>query len=132
MGGRVSGVTMKDGLSLQIFVHSFADMKYWIDRFMGAKILRCLSPMRKEMCDEVATKIFWQDQAEWYPCCPKHDPGPPQWTGNTHFSLHVMDLPVIPEKAIEWLNTLESEDRKRISIEEYERKEIHDGHDSKG
>lgn len=109
------------GLSLKIFVYNFHDMKYWIDRFMSAKILRCISPERKEICDNTVTKIFWQDPAEWYPCCDEHMPGPPQWTGSTRFSPHMMDLPVFPKEAIAWLVTLESEDRAKIKTEEYER-----------
>ncbi len=112
-----------NGLSLKIFVQSFHDMKYWVDRFRYAGILRCLSPERDHLCDNPVSRIFWQDQAEWYPCCVEHWPGPPQWTGSTRFHPHVMDLPVIAQKALEWLKTLDPEDRKRIKTEEYERKE---------
>lgn len=110
------------GLLLKRVVHTFGEKRDFIRECLRAGILRCLSPERDALCDEPATLIHWQDAAEWYPCCDLHDPGPPQWCGNTRFRPHLLTLNVIPEKAGEWLATLPPEERQKIAHQRYERK----------
>ena len=109
------------GLYLQIWVANFIDMKLFIDRCVRAGIVCCLSPERTQLCDNPATFVFWQDQAEWYPCCDEHDPGPPQWTGSTRFYPHHLELAVIPDKARAWLAGLSAEERSHITKHKYKR-----------
>jgi len=111
----------KKGLFLRLWVANFPDMQLFIDRCVRAGIVRCLSPKRKDLCDNPATFVFWQDQAEWYPCCYEHDPGLSQWEGSTRFYPHYLELPVIPGKAMAWLAGLSAEERSHITKRAYER-----------
>lgn len=120
----------KDGLALRMRVATFHQMKNFVERAVRAGVVVCISPERQDICANPATLIFWQDQAEWYPCCPEHDPRDysylggfdgGQWTGSTRFYSHVLDLCVIPGKAEAWLATLSAEERSEITKEWYKR-----------
>ena len=112
------------GLSIRRYVRSFEQMKAFADQCVKAGIVVCVSPERSKRCDEPATRIYWQDRAEWYPCCEAHFPYMSQWCGSTSFYAHEMDLCVIPEKALAWLETLPVRERECIRKEQYERPEV--------
>ncbi|CAG0946261.1 hypothetical protein ANRL1_02876 [Anaerolineae bacterium] len=118
---------MRDGLSIQIRVTRFPQMHQFLRRVIKAGIVRCDSPMRKQLCNQPATHVFWQDAGEWYSCCDTHrivrENGHPsrQWTGFTRFAPHMLDVPVIPDKAQAWIQTLGEFERAQIKYEEYAR-----------
>lgn len=110
------------GMELVIEVRGFADAKLWIDRALVGGVLRCLSPNRTGLCEQAALSVFWQDQAEWYPCCDAHREYGEQWSGSTRWNPYEMSLLVIPEKAGAWMEELAPEYREKIiKVEEYER-----------
>lgn len=77
--------------------------------------------MREKLCDRPATRIYWQDQAEWYPCCAEHFPyGAEMWSGHTRGWNRSASLPVLPS-AIEWIDVLPEDERRRICYWTYER-----------
>lgn len=117
-----AGTAELDGLALKRVVKSFEEMKLWLDRAQVAGILRCVSPERKGLCHQVATKIHWQDQAEFYPCCDAHFPwGIGQWQGSTAFQMNMLELIVIPGLASMWLGSLKEEERAGWHKEAYRR-----------
>ena len=73
------------GVDLQRWFPTFQDLRGAAESLLLACALVCVSPERHERCDNPATAIFWQDQAEFYPCCAEHWPGGEQWTGSTRF-----------------------------------------------
>lgn len=116
------------GLSIKRFFDNFQDMRAFLEAMVNDGIVRCLSPERDELCDDPATRIFWQDQAEWYPCCDEHWPVywmyelyEGQWTGSTPFTPCIIDVPVIADKASEWLAKLPSDTRVQITTVKYVR-----------
>lgn len=112
---------MADGLSLNIDFRTFSEMRVFLHRLVDAGIVRCLSPMRHELCDEPAVMVFWQDQAEYYPCCEHHIEHGEQWTGSTRVVDGYLSICVIPDKAREWLALQEPALQGRIELTEYER-----------
>ena len=110
-----------NGLRLSIRIKNFADVRYWLSRMTDAEILRCVSPERHELCDEAATGIYYQDEAEFYPSCDLHWPRHPQWSGHTRWRGYRIEVAVIPDKAQEWLASLNEEERKLITAEAYQR-----------
>jgi hypothetical protein len=73
------------GVDLTRYTATFADLRCAAESLIQVRALVCVSPNRHTRCDEPATRIFWQDQAEFYPCCDSHWPGGEQWTGSTRF-----------------------------------------------
>lgn len=110
-----------DGLSLKRWCTNFQDKKLFILACLDARILRCVSPYRDALCDEPAIQVTWQDEAEWYPCCSKHYDTGEQWTGHTRSGGGLVEVIVIPDKALAWLATLPADERAKITTEEYER-----------
>lgn len=110
------------GLSLSFHATSMNDLRRTLGKLVQAGIVRCVSPDRSSLCDTPAKDIFWQDQAEWYPCCGSHWPDEDQWTGSTRqrFPTEV-DVCVIPELARTWLAALSDIDRCKFDEIEYDR-----------
>lgn len=73
------------GIEVGRYMSHFADMRATADSLLRAGALVCVSPGRHARCDKPATAIFWQDEAEFYPCCDEHWPHCDQWCGNTRF-----------------------------------------------
>ena len=109
------------GMLLSVRVDSFEFLRGFAEILLDAGILRCLSPDRFELCDAPATRIFWQDEAEWYPCCAAHWPRGEQWTGSTPFRLHRVDFPVIHDKAVAWLAQQDAPTWQVLRVSEYDR-----------
>ena|SRR5882757_7393195 len=74
---------MSDGIQLKRWYSSFAKFKTTLYDLLRAEALICMSPNREERCDLPATRIFFQDECELYPCCGAHFPDGQQWTGST-------------------------------------------------
>ncbi len=110
-----------DGLTLGRFAPDLEQMKAFLYRCLEAGILPCTSPERTEQCDAPARSIWWQDGAEWYPCCDAHRPQGEEWTGSTRFQPGWLQLVVIADKAEAWLATLTSEEQGSIELERYVR-----------
>lgn len=102
-------------------VNGFGHARMIIHDLVRAGIVRCLSPHREDLCDNPATSVLWQDQAEWYPCCDQHADYGEQWTGSTHWNPSAFAILVIPDKCREWLKALKPEDRKQYKVRKYER-----------
>lgn len=99
----------------------FEDKKFFLYRAVAAGVVRCISPERTGLCDSPAVRIYWQDQAEWYPCCAEHFPyGAEMWSGHTRGWNRSASLPVLPS-AIEWIDVLPEDERRRICYWTYER-----------
>lgn len=94
------------GVDVRRFCRTYGDMRAFVDDVIRAKIARCLSPERAILCDDPATSVFFQDAAEWYPCCEQHQIVNRQWTGSTRFTPHVVGIPVFPELAESWFHGL--------------------------
>ena len=109
------------GMLLSARVESFEILRALSEQLLAVGILRCLSPERLELCDAPATLIFWQDEAEWYPCCSLHWPGGEQWTGSTPFRLHRVEFPVIAELASAWLAKQDAATLGFLRVSEYDR-----------
>lgn len=110
------------GLSFRLEVTTFAQMRDIIKLCVKAGIARCLSPNRQALCSNPAVTTFWQDHAEWYNCCEEHLPDGPQWTGSTRFTPHLLDLPVLPLPALDWLAEQPYKPwRDKIKLEKYTR-----------
>jgi len=95
-----------DGLTLIVSINDFNVMRAFMNRAMMAGIVRCVAPGRADLCDSAATHYFWQDAAEWYPCCDEHRESGPQWTGSTRFSPHDLEISVIRDLAEAWIESL--------------------------
>lgn len=110
-----------NGLALHYRVGSFQEARAFVERCIAAGIARCVSPEREEKCDEAATHIYWQDQAEWYPCCDRHAVAGAQWTGSTRWRGRSVEVVVISDLAQPWLSDLPRDEQERITLEAYER-----------
>ena len=115
--------TAEQGMSIKARFRSFDRMWRFVTECVSKGFVRCVGPEREALCDVPARHIFWQDEAEWYPCCVPHWPGGYQWTGHTSWPGGYVELCVIPEKAEAWLASLPPKKRKRIKVEYYEREE---------
>ena len=109
------------GLEILVRVNGFHDAKDWMYRLVRAHIVRCTSPMRSTYCDHPATRIFWQDRAEWYPCCDAHWVGGDMWTGSTRWNPDVLSMLVLPEPARAWVAALPEAERPLVRLHEYDR-----------
>jgi hypothetical protein len=78
-------VAEMDGCEVTHWFSNLEDLQIAQRKLIDASALVCVSPLRHERCDDRATRIFWQDDCEWYPCCSRHFPGGEQWTGHTRF-----------------------------------------------
>ena len=110
-----------NGLALHYAVNSFWEARTFVERCVRAGIARCVSPERDARCEDAATHIHWQDQAEWYLCCNRHAVGGPQWTGSTMWRALSVEVCVIADLAQAWLADVPREEQERISLEVYER-----------
>ena len=110
-----------NGLALHRQVASFQEARTFAECCLRAGIARCVSPERAERCEDAATHIYWQDQAEWYPCCDRHAVSGPQWTGSTRWRALSVEVCVIADLAQAWLADLPREEQERIELEVYER-----------
>lgn len=97
-----------------IRVSGFHDAKDWMYRILRAGIATCSS------CDQIASRIYWQDQAEWYFECGDHYTPHDMWSGHTRWNPSVFSKRVDPEKARAWIATLEPDERDRIRLQEYD------------
>jgi hypothetical protein len=109
---------VRSGMLLQRVCWSFDELSQWLSTLVTMRVLRCI-PESEERCDHPATAIFWVDAAEWFPCCKEHWPSEQQWTGSTPFIPHVVSLPVIPDRAQVWLESISSAERAKISTVSY-------------
>jgi len=78
-------------------VNGFHHAKAIIYNLIREGIVKC------GQCDQSATHVFWQDQAEWYCRCDAHREHGQMWTGHTRWNPSSFGLNVIPEKARAWL-----------------------------
>lgn len=111
----------KSGMLVSMYCRTFESLQIFVLDFVQSGSVRCLSPSRKKPCDNAATNVFWQDRAEWYPCCGDHLLEGPQWAGSTGFVPHRVELVVIPDKAEEFMNSLDERYRNDIQVEYYDR-----------
>jgi len=109
-------ITRVQGKSLIIQVRGFNEAKRWIDRCVSDGIVKCTGGN----CWHAATHTFWQDRAEFYHLCESHRDYGPQWTGSTGWNPSSFSLPVLPDKIDVWLNALEPQYRKYMSLEDYD------------
>jgi hypothetical protein len=113
-------LSIRSGLLLVRVCWSFDELSQWLSTLVTMRVLRCMSPKKSEgRCDNPATAIFWVDAAEWFPCCKEHWPSEQQWTRSTPFTPHVVSLPVIPDRAQAWLESLASDERAKIGAVGY-------------
>lgn len=108
-----------DGLTLRRRVDGFHQMRWFVEKVVHAGIARCVSAERDDLCDNPATHVYWQDQAEWYECCDEHAMPYPQWSGSTRWTGNVAAVNVIPDLAFKWLDTLDAEELKLIKLAPY-------------
>lgn len=102
------------GLKIIIQVEGFANAKSWMYDLIRAGVVTCSS------CDKPATRIWWNDAAEWYFECGEHYTTAPMWTGSTRWNPSSFSKEVIPGLVQNWIATLPAEDQKRIRLEEYD------------
>lgn len=111
-----------DGLELRKHVNNWHEMRSFVEWVVRAGIARCASPERDALCNNPATRVYWQDQAEWYVCCDEHAIWHPQWSGSTRWHGSVASILVDPEKTEQWLKTLSPEQKQGLRAKWYTRK----------
>ncbi len=104
----------KIGYELIIKVNGFDDARRWIYALIEQRIVKC------GQCDQPATHVFWQDQAEWYCRCGEHREHGQQWTGSTSWRPVSFGLNVIKDTAADWLDKRDESIRKRVKLVEYD------------
>jgi hypothetical protein len=109
------------GVEARRHCKTFQELRAFVDEVIRARVARCLSPDRTELCDSPAVRVYWQDQAEWYPCCELHTVNQDQWTGSTHFRPHVVEIPLLADRAEEWHRGLTAERRAMTILGRYPR-----------
>lgn len=87
-----------EGLEVVRWMESFDQLEATLRASLQRRSLVCTSPNRHSRCDAPATRIFWQDAAEYYPCCGAHWPDGQQWTGNTRFRPHYATFLLFAER----------------------------------
>lgn len=97
---------------LEIKVTGFADARRWMYRLIDLGIVKC------DSCDNPAVAVFWQDKAEWYLQCSEHRDYGQQWTGSTNYFPLPLYLPVIGDVAREWYDTLNPDDKAKVTLDE--------------
>lgn len=95
-------------------VNGFSGAKAWIYRLIHAGIVKC------GQCDQPATHVFWQDQAEWYVRCDVHREYGEMWTGSTRWKPSSFSLNVLKEPARAWFRTLDSVERQQLRVRKYD------------
>jgi len=85
-------------MELTFRLGSLGELEDLLRSQLAKRALVCLSPNRKERCDTPATRIFWQDAGEWYPCCDEHWPGGSRWPDDPHFYGYTTQLIVFAER----------------------------------
>ena len=99
------------------FFGDLHDLSRFLRTMLYRRALVCTGPDRTERCDAPAVRIFWQDGAEWYPCCEKHWPEGSQWQGHTRFTGGSVPVNLFEERFL-------AEDRSPgDTIEKYDRTE---------
>jgi hypothetical protein len=83
------------GYTLTVRFTGFDFARIFIERVVRADCARCDSPEREEFCEKPAARVYYQDCAEWYACCPDHFPEGEQWCGSTPF-LGLVEMLIIP------------------------------------
>jgi hypothetical protein len=101
-------------------VRGFDDARSKMHDLIREGIVKC------GQCDQAATSIFFQDQAEFYIRCPSHPEHGPQWTGSTRWNPSSFSVNVLKDKAEEWLSNLSFDDRKRYKLESYDATDYYD------
>lgn len=72
-----------------------------------------------DSCDNRATHIFWQDEAEYYYLCEDHRTHEQQWTGSTRGSSSFAFATTLPfEKAVSYIAKLPRNTRQYVHVEE--------------
>lgn len=102
------------GLKIIIKVNGFAHAKSWMYDLIRAGVATCSS------CDKPATRIWWNDAAEWYFECGEHYTDAPMWSGSTRWNPRSFSKEVIPGLVQNWIASLPEEDQKRIQLKEYD------------
>jgi hypothetical protein len=95
-------------------VRGFSDARMWINRMIREGVVKC------GQCDQPATHVFWQDQAEWYCRCDAHPEVGEQWTGSTRWKPSNFGINVLQEAAQAWIATLEPYEREMVTLEAYD------------
>lgn len=105
----------KIGYEAIIEVDGFRDASRWIYRMIDAGIVEC------GQCEQPATHVFWQDQAEFYCRCNQHWEYGEQWTGSTRWNPQSFGMYVrSKEAAEEWRSTLTTDEQGRVKIESFD------------
>jgi len=99
------------GIEVKMFCPSWGALRDALVYLCRMRALVCTSPNRTERCDHPATRIFWQDAAESYPCCMYHLPEGPQWTGNTKWNGGHVRFHLFAERmhGLDWPREIQSE-----------------------
>jgi hypothetical protein len=116
-------MSLDDGVQLKRWFSSFAEFRFFLRQLVRLQAVICLSPNRTERCDAPAIGIFFQDEAEWYPCCVAHWPTGPQWTGHTKYSSGYRVINLFVDKLsevdaaidIDWNDKTERYDRRQAT-----------------
>lgn len=106
----------KMALAVVVRVCGFHDAKRWAYNLIREGMVKC----EGGKCDNPATHISWQDQAEWYALCNEHRMSGDMWTGSTRWNPREIRLTVLPSIAHKWYDELDPETKKKVKLEEYD------------
>lgn len=112
---------VQDGLAFTVPVNGFQDARAQLYTLIQARIVKCTGGH----CNNPATHVYWQDQAEWYEHCEDHRDYGPQWTGSTRWRSSALSVAVLPEAAKTWLAGLPEEERQRYQVESYDNRDLY-------